>query len=323
MGESVARSSPSLRAVASGKEDSDEDGAQESSWAVAAQATGDAGQSQKSRSSIVGLGPGRECRERTNLGSVAARQGGQSARASQPRHHPGRGSRQGGTTPESFGYIACSWRTRGRCHQRVLKKAQEVARERFIAELVRECKDFIERSTRRVTMLKAELESETGMWRRVVFGWRGWKHNRQHKLGNRLRESGARTSTLQQMVNQLQLERDSLSQGKAMVWGRTSRCQCNSSHARSPPRPRGVFNHQKMRVARRTLTRFADVIARLSHLLSQGASQLASIRQGAGAQDPDAMEVQGGPGTWMSALVDAADAKRRCLDGRHGCRVES
>ena len=34
-----------------------------------------------------------------------------------------------------------------------------------------------------------------------------------------------------------------------------------------------------------------DVIARLSHLLSQGASQLASLRQGIGAQEAGAMEV--------------------------------
>ena len=44
-----------------------------------------------------------------------------------------------------------------------LKKAQEVARERPIAELVKECKEFIERSTKRISKLKTELETETGL----------------------------------------------------------------------------------------------------------------------------------------------------------------
>ena len=35
--------------------------------------------------------------------------------ASQPRHHPGLGSRLSGTTPESFGRVGRSRRTRGRC----------------------------------------------------------------------------------------------------------------------------------------------------------------------------------------------------------------
>ena len=48
---------PSDGWVTSGKEDSDEDGARESPWTKATQATGDAGQSQKSRSRKVVLGP--------------------------------------------------------------------------------------------------------------------------------------------------------------------------------------------------------------------------------------------------------------------------
>ena len=47
--------------------------------------------------------------------------------------------------------------------KRVLKKAQEVARERPVAELVKECKEFIERSTERITKLKTELETETAV----------------------------------------------------------------------------------------------------------------------------------------------------------------
>ena len=41
---------------------------------------------------------------------------------------------------------------------------------------------------------------------------------------------------------------ESCIQGEAMVWGWTSRCQCNSPNARSPPGPRGVVKSQKLRV---------------------------------------------------------------------------
>ena len=47
--------------------------------------------------------------------------------------------------------------------KKALKKAQEVARERPVAELVKECTDFIERSTKRISKLKTELEAETGL----------------------------------------------------------------------------------------------------------------------------------------------------------------
>ena len=89
MGESFARASSSFRAVASGEEDSHEDGARDSPWSVAAHVIGESGQSQKSQSRIVSFGPGRECREGANSRSVAACQGGQPACASQPRYHLG------------------------------------------------------------------------------------------------------------------------------------------------------------------------------------------------------------------------------------------
>ena len=49
MGESFAKASSSLRAVASGEEESHEDRSRDSSWSVAAQVTGESGQSQKSK----------------------------------------------------------------------------------------------------------------------------------------------------------------------------------------------------------------------------------------------------------------------------------
>ena len=47
--------------------------------------------------------------------------------------------------------------------KRALKKAQEVARERPIAELIKECKEFIDRSTKRISKLKTDLVTETGL----------------------------------------------------------------------------------------------------------------------------------------------------------------
>ena len=41
-----------------------------------------------------------------------------------------------------------------------LKKAQEAARERPIPELVKECKEFMDRSTKKISKLQAELDAE-------------------------------------------------------------------------------------------------------------------------------------------------------------------
>ena len=56
------------------------------------------------------------------------------------------------------------------------------------------------------------------------------------------------------------------------------------------------------------------VISHVSNLLAQGAAKLASFPRGGVVLDPNAMEVVTGQGGRMSALIDAADAKRRCLD---------
>ena len=56
------------------------------------------------------------------------------------------------------------------------------------------------------------------------------------------------------------------------------------------------------------------VISHVSNLLAQGAAKLASFPRGGVVPNPNAMEVLTGQGGRMSALIDAADAKRRCLD---------
>ena len=45
---------------------------------------------------------------------------------------------------------------------------------------------------------------------------------------------------------------------------------------------------------------------------------MASMRKGAAEQEMVAIDLHNGPGTRMSALIDAADAKRRCWDGVQG-----
>ena len=109
------------------------------------------------------LGPEDVGAEGANSGSPKARKGGSSGSAS--RHRQGRGSCQGGTTPESPGCNGRSWKTRGRCHKRALKKAQEIARERPIAELIKECKEF----TKRISKLKDGVgDQDRDCWRTVA-----------------------------------------------------------------------------------------------------------------------------------------------------------
>ena len=142
--------------------------------------------------------------------------------------------------------------------KKALKKAQEVARERPIAELVKECKDFIERSTRRVNRLKAELESETGLLEegRVRLARLDAQHAMPvgEKVAVRSFVHFATDGGTRFVVTRIASE--SCIQGEAIVWGWTSRCQCNSPNTRSPLGPRGVVESQKLRVARRTRIRF-------------------------------------------------------------------
>ena len=317
--------------VTSGKGDSDEDGARESSWTKATQATGHAGQSQKSRSRIVVLGPeenaGRnKFRKRYDAPRRVVSLSVPTQTPSRPRQSP-----RWHDSRELWTRSAVWVDPRSMPSRKHSRRLQEVARERPIAEFVKEFKDFIERSTRRVTKLKAELESETGLLEEGRARLARWEAQQAAPVGEPVAGSGARTSTLQQMVNQWQVERDSLSQElrrsrapKARPWS-----------VDGPPdfsvirtMPDHFHNLQEWlntrnRELRDSLEfRSPDVIAHLSHLLPQGASQWAAIRQGAGAQDPNAMDVHGGPGTRMSALIDAAGFKRRCLDGWHWCRVE-
>ena len=77
-----------------------------------------------------------------------------------------------------------------------LKKAQEAARERPIPELVKECREFTERSTKRISKLQAELDEETVLLQESRARW--------------TRHAGAQVVYVQQTANQLQAERDAL-----------------------------------------------------------------------------------------------------------------
>ena len=93
-----------------------------------------------------------------------------------------------------------------------LKKAQEAARERPIPELVKECKEFMERSTERISKLQAELDAETVLLqesRARLASLESQQAATPATPGDTAR--GAQVVNLQQMVNQLQAERVALS----------------------------------------------------------------------------------------------------------------
>ena len=87
--------------------------------------------------------------------------------------------------------------------KKALKKAQEVSREQPIAEVVKECEDFIKRSFR-------EFESETGLLEEGRIRLTRLNAQQATSVLEPVALCGP-SSTLIQMVIQLQLERDSLS----------------------------------------------------------------------------------------------------------------
>ena len=91
-----------------------------------------------------------------------------------------------------------------------LKKAQEAAQERPIPELVKECKEFMDRSTKRISKLQAELDAETVLLQesRARLARLESQQAAPATPGDTAR--GAQVVNLQHMVNQLQAERDAL-----------------------------------------------------------------------------------------------------------------
>ena len=101
--------------------------------------------------------------------------------------------------------------------KKALKKVQEVARERPIADLIKECKEFIERSTKRISKLKTDLETESALLEDSRARLTRLEAQ-STPVGDPVVAKGAQVLTLQQMVNQLKGERDSLSQ--ELRWSR-------------------------------------------------------------------------------------------------------
>ena len=207
--------------------------------------------------------------------------------------------------------------------KRALKKAQEVARERPIAELIKECKEFIDRSTKHISKSKTDLETETGLLEDSRARLTRLEAQAP-PVGDPVVAEGAQVLTLQQMVNQLKGERDSLSQELRRSRAVKARAWCGEGPpdvSVIPPIPDHLQDLEEWMNGRNCELRDAlefgspEVVGCVSTLLAQGASRMASMRKGAAAQELVAMDLQNGPGTRMFALIDAADAKRRCLDG--------
>ena len=187
-----------------------------------------------------------------------------------------------------------------------LKKAQEAAQERPIPELVKECKEFMDRSTKRISKLQAELDAETVLLQE--------NHVRLGRLesqqaatpatpGDTIR--GAQVVNLQQMVNQFQAERDAL-----CVELRQSRVAKDRTpwSGDAPPDvtmiPALPEDHQAIEewmASRnqdlRDALEFgsADVISFVSNLLAQGVGKLAARR--ASTVVLQSMEVQSSLGS--------------------------
>ena len=177
--------------------------------------------------------------------------------------------------------------------KRALKKAQEVARERPIAELIKECKEFIERSTKRTSKLKTDLETETGLLEDSRARLTRLEAQAA-PVGDRVVAEGARVLTLQQMVNQLQGERDSLSQDLRRSRAVKARPWCGQGPpdvSAIPPIPDHHQDLEEWMNSRNCELRDAlefgspEVVACVSTLLAQGASRMASMRKGAAAQE--------------------------------------
>ena len=122
--------------------------------------------------------------------------------------------------------------------KRALKKAQEVARGRPIAELI---KEFIDRSTKRISKSKTERPIDTvgstssASWRSCCCR-RGTSvdvatNGESVERGTRFVVSGAVP--------------ESRGEGETVVRGRSTRCQCHSPHPRSLSGSRGVDERQE------------------------------------------------------------------------------
>ena len=205
--------------------------------------------------------------------------------------------------------------------KRSLKKAQEAARERPVGVLVKECKEFIDRSTKRITKLKAELDAETVLLqesRARLSRLEAQEVATPPTLVDTGR--GAQVVNLQQMVNQLQAERDALSQelrrSRAPKDKKSWAGDAPPDLSSIPPVPDDHQAIEEWMTARnqdlRNALEFgtADVISQVSNMLAQEASKLAAQR---GALVLQPMEVQS-LGSRMVAIIDEADAKRRCLE---------
>ena len=140
---------------------------------------------------------------------------------------------------------------------------------------------------------------------------------------------GDEVSKMQKLVselNQLAAERDALSQ--ELRWSPAKKASSWSGDG--PPDLNNVSplpdDHQAIEEwmnARNCNLRdplefgSADVISQVSNLLAQGASKMATLsRVSALALQEQSMDVQTPLGNRMCSMIDVADAKRRCLDGR-------
>ena len=145
------------------------------------------------------------------------------------------------------------------------------------------------RSTKRISKLKSDLETETG----PLEDSRARLTRLEAQaapVGDPVVAEGAQVLTLQQMVNQLKGERDSLSQELRRSRAVKARPWCGEGPpdvSVIPPIPDHQQDLEEWMNSRNCGLRDAfefgspEVVARVSTLLAQGASRMASMRKGA------------------------------------------
>ena len=167
-------------------------------------------------------------------------------------------------------------------------------------------------STKRISKLQAELDAEAVPLRESRARLARLEARQQQLPANPADTArGAQVVNLQQMHCARSCDRFACQGQDVVEW----RCRCDQH----PPLPEDHQAIEEWMTSRnrdlRDTLEFgsADVISFVSNLLARGTAKLAARR--ASALSLQSMEVQTSLGSQMVAVVDEADATRRCLEG--------
>ena len=217
-----------------------------------------------------------------------------------------------------------------------LKKAQQEATLAPVGVRLDACAQFVERARNRLSRANEELrkaqDERVRLEQELRDGEQRLEALRVEASEQRTPASGRgdEVSQMQKLVtelNQIAAERDALSQELRRSRAPKARSWCGDGPpdlSDIPPLPDDRQAIEEWMNARncdlRDALEFgsADVVTQVSNMLAQGASKMLTLsRVSTVALQGQAMDVQTSLGNRMCAVIDAADAKRRCLDGGH------